>query len=236
MSYSVVLGGDFRTTTVGTVESSQISLWLEELVAMAPGATNNTLKLAIRTSFREFCVRSGAWNREIAAISLEEGVAGYEIPPQDDANVLYILNMFWLKDAAQYGVIPPAQAPYHNLMMREPSTRPQAFVGDMEAPQTFTLIPTPKESVEDAIKVFVALGPKDPHIDDIPTFFTSHHFDTLLDGAAHKLYAQPNKPYTNMVLAQFHGRKFNKAIANARDVARRQFTTAEHTWSFPRWA
>ena len=82
----------------------------------------------------------------------------------------------------------------------------------------------------------VALGPKTPYATDIPAFFQTWYFDIILDGAAFKLLSQPNKPYTNDKLAVYYGKRFRAAMARARDMARRQFTTADTAFVFPPWA
>ena len=237
-TYSLVVGGNFRTTTVGVVEATNIAVWTDEVASRAPGATINVMKLAIRAAFREFCVRSGAWIRAIGPIDVFEGLPGYEVPPQDDASILYLNHMVWTNQNTDGSQVPlkPVQAPFYAGYASRSDHQPRAWHGANETPGTFTILPTPLSDVEGALTVWCSLGPKDPHADDIPLQFLTHHYDALLNGACARLLSEQNKPYTNLVMAVQYSRQFNTAISKARDMSRRQYTMTDTTHYFPRWA
>ncbi len=240
MSFSQVVGSSFRTTTVGVVETTNLSLWIDELVVLAPGASANGVRQALRAAFRQFCVQSGAWLREIEAVDMIEGQEGYSVEPQDDATVLYIHAVGFRgegwSDKDRLEFLPAVVSPYHRVQWGTPGEKPVAFHGSSEVPETFFVYPTPTKTIEGAFHPYVSLGPKDPYADDIPEFFLHWHFDAILEGATARLLAQQNKPYTNVLMAQYYARRFNTAIASARDKARRQFTGAQNRVPYRRWA
>lgn len=70
----------------------------------------------------------------------------------------------------------------------------------------------------------------------IPGFLTDLWFEPLRDGALSRLYGQPAKPYSNMQLAQFFGRRFEVGISRARGRAAHMNSRHAPTWRFPYFA
>jgi hypothetical protein len=59
-------------------------------------------------------------------------------------------------------------------------------------------------------------------------------FEVILDGVLFRLYGQPAKPYSSPQLAQYHGQRYRRGIADARSIAQRQYTNGPGRWNFPR--
>lgn len=215
-------------------------LWADELTVMLPGATKNAIQLALRATFREFCLQSGAWVRELPLIDLTEGVATYDLAPYvTDAEVLYILSVLWKAESAPdayYRTLKAMQVPHNRGRRVAVSEAPVAFYGTSEQPSVITVDPIPAKDLPQSLLVYVALGPKYPYEDAVPAFFRSHLFDVILDGTAGRMMGQQDKPYTNTIGAQYYMRRFRTGMAQARDMSRRQFTSAETEFRFPNWA
>jgi hypothetical protein len=83
----------------------------------------------------------------------------------------------------------------------------------------------------------LALTPCDP-VDsdgfvDPPDWTMEKYLSYLSSGVISKLMLQPGKPYSSVVGAQYHGRKFNEGIGLARTEVRRMFSYGAQRWSFP---
>jgi len=135
-----------------------------------------------------------------------------------------------------------AQTPWRHYISSSYSTeggRPRAYATFNERPGALELLPPTYGNVEEreGIVPWVALGPaRSIPTDGVPLVFERHWYDTILSGAAGRLMAQQDKPYTNPALATFHRRMFRKGVVEARDVGARQFNTSERNWRYPAWA
>lgn len=215
-----------------------VSIWADEIMPSVPGATVAVVKQALRAAFREFCVQSGAWMRELPAISIVEGQETYTVNPQDDAQVLYIqMIVFKPPPPGSFSrVLTPYQQPDKYRHTASTTSSPFGYFGDPEFPGNFSLRPIPDKDIPDSLFVFATLGPSSRTTDEFPDFVGTHYFDVILDGAMGRLTAQSDRPYTNIANAQYHLRRFRAGMSQARDVTRRQFTTAESDFVYPPWA
>lgn len=72
--------------------------------------------------------------------------------------------------------------------------------------------------------------------DTIPDFLYNRWVEQIKDGVLGRLYGQPGKTYTNLVQSQYHLRRFQNGIAEARDIGRRRYTNVDSGWKYPSWA
>lgn len=217
------------------------NLWADELGVMLPGLTEMAAKQALGATFREFCVVSGAWVREIDPISIVADQATYEINPLSDATVLYIMAISYQPEQTDTNnrysrFLQPSQEMYSRSRAAAPGSQPWGYVGNAEVPGQFTLVPTVGTNIADSLIPYVALGPINPFDGMFPASFQTYHFDKILTGAAARLMSYQDKPYTNLMVSQVYHKRFRAGMAEARDMARRQFTSAENDFVFPYWA
>lgn len=57
--------------------------------------------------------------------------------------------------------------------------------------------------------------------------------DDLIHGILSRMMSQPSKPYTNLMMAQFHGTKFNGGASRARNAVRTGNVFGGQAWQFP---
>lgn len=69
---------------------------------------------------------------------------------------------------------------------------------------------------------------------DLPEWMFEMYFQDWLDGTLGRLYSMPSKPWTNLQLAQYHGRRFRNEMAFRKQEAARGFVYNVPTWQFPR--
>lgn len=96
------------------------------------------------------------------------------------------------------------------------------------------LIPTPATAVVNAIGVAAVMLP-DPTLGILPEVSARDHYDALMEGTLFRLYTHPNKPYTNLLLAEAMGRKYRAAIGKYAGLAKRGGIPAAAAWTFPRF-
>ncbi|RKX47794.1 MAG: hypothetical protein DRP64_00060 [Verrucomicrobia bacterium] len=224
-----------------------INIWADELMTSVSGCTSAGAKQALKATLREFNVQSAAWVRELRPISIKANKADYFLDPQPDSAILYILAIDYLQpnpndssDANQNGRftrrLVPMQVPTIRNRQRTPAAEPAWYAGDAEVPGKFTLLPTVDRDIDDCMYCYVALTMKEPWDGRVPYTYERYHFDKILDGATGRLFSQPGKPYTNPKMAQYHLRRFRNGMAQARDMAQRQFNKSGNDFIYPRWA
>lgn len=116
---------------------------------------------------------------------------------------------------------------------------PSIFMTYNERPGAIRIYPTLKGNTAEGegFVPWVSLGfPRSTGAMSIPVVFERMWYEPILDGTLGKLLSQQDKPWTNPTLAQYHGQRFRAGMATARDQAAKQFSNAEHSWSFPAWA
>lgn len=161
-------------------------------------------------------------------------------------DILWIFNVTYYREYTserpQGIALQPTQTPHRHYVSSSYSVeggRPRGYATFNERPGAIQLLPPLQGYVEDreGIVPWVALGPaRTIPTNGIPLVFERHWYDTILSGAAARLMAQQDKPYTNPALATFHRRMFRKGVVEARDVGARQFNTTERNWHYPFWA
>lgn len=224
-----------------------IDIWADELMTVVAGCTPAGARQALKATLREFNVQSAAWVRQLNPIDIKENKADYFLDPQPDAAVLFILAIDYLQPDPNNPTITdpngrftsrliPVQTPTIRHRANAPISNPMWYAGDSEIPGKFTLLPPVDRDISKALFPYVALTMKEPWDERVPYTYQRYHFDKILDGATGRLFSQPGKPYTNPKMAQYHLRRFRNGMAQARDMAQRQFTTAGHDFRFPRWA
>lgn len=101
----------------------------------------------------------------------------------------------------------------------------------LEQPDTAVLYPIPTETVASALTFYVALTPK-VTVTHLPRIAQTHFYEALRDGVLSRLFAHPSKPYSNPLLADFHGKRFRNSIALYAGQAKKGFAGAG-SWCFP---
>jgi len=220
-------------------KKTKISTIFDEVMIRAPGATVALVELETFATLREFFVDSGAWLVEAPPVSIKAYQPDYYLDPQPDGDVLYIYSMAY-PTGDRYKFLTVSQQQTVRGRVFAPSAIPITYHGYVDEPGKFTLSPTVTVDAKKALIPYVVLTLKDSACDgnkeDIPSWMLRYWKDIWIDGILGRMMSQPNKPYSNPAQAQYHGRRFRTGIARARDMARRQFGTAETDFKFPRWA
>lgn len=94
-----------------------------------------------------------------------------------------------------------------------------------------------RANVDEDYRAVVSLTVTDP-VDKnafpiVPAHVVEECTDDLISGILSRMMSQPSKPYTNLMLAQFHGAKFRGGAARKRNSVRTGNVFGGQAWSFP---
>lgn len=152
---------------------------------------------------------------------------------QEDIPVAVVAN------TTNYDLVPSDQGMILRLIQLVDPTLPQVpRAADMQVPGTLVLRVTPTQSYSWTATVSKTVI--DPvtrtGYPEFPEWILQKHRPYLVDGALARLYGQPAKPYANQTLAVLHQRRWQAALTNARQDARRFNLFGGQRWSFPGFA
>lgn len=206
-----------------------VSSWYDELLVHAPGASIGGMQQALDSALAEFLRRSGAYVKDLSGISLRAGKEHYYIPQPSEGPVLFVHALMFNQKPLRPLMIPQWQA-------RTVATGvPTHFRRYLDDANKFSVSPVPVDDTG-VVYPYVAFGYNPELRDHLPDLFKLQWYDAILDGALYRLCSQQNKPYSDPTMALVRGKSFRAAIAQARDEARKQFTTMETPWRYPAWA
>jgi len=112
---------------------------------------------------------------------------------------------------------------------------PSSLVPPTLTVQDFVVRLAIKPSTAATFNAYVALTP-DPSVpvdQSIPDWVIAKYREGFEDGILARMMTQPAKPYSNMKLADYHGRKYRKAINLARNEALHAYKFRGQGWGFP---
>lgn len=209
---------------------------IPELAVELPGATPVGIATAFGSALREFLSESAAWRVELDAFSLYGDKSTYYLdPPTPNSLILYVHGARFVKDGASTPIHPLTQQDSAKVAFAAAGD-PRFFHGYADYPGRISIYPTPAEDTEPCVIPTVSLTVAEPWDRRIPLFVLRYWRDVLFSGTVGRMMNQQDKPYSNANTAVYHLRKFRAGIVRARDMAGRQYTTAEHIPAFPRWA
>ena len=180
-----------------------------------------------RNALIEFCERTLYWRDTLAPISAVAAQAIYPVTPTDQAATRCIaiinamhndypmtgmaedqIDLEWPKlnyTWALYFHESETSTPWRTL------TRTQAWLYFQPDPLNIRLVPIPEVSGTDNIQIEIAIKPM-----PTATAFSDHifndFFQTIAHGALARLFAQPQKEWSNAELANFYLGAFNSGV------------------------
>lgn len=173
-----------------------------------PGAVDDAIRQELFLVCHDFYKKSQAWREEIDFTILRGDTSGMVMPFAGKIDTL-----LWVEDKGGFPVR-GAYMPESNVVaLRHPAQETGQY------------------------KAFVNLTVTDPTTKDaypiVPAAVVEEYTDELLSGLLARMMAQPNKPYTNLPLAQFHNSKFNGGAARAYNSVNTGNVRGGQRWAFP---
>lgn len=205
-------------------------IWNDTLLSRLPGADAETVSYELRNTLRQFYRQSGSWIIDTPPIPLVAGKAVYDVSLKlPGVKVLFVNRVAYEN---RYLRLYDHETP--RLASLTPGG-PLAVVGVPATPGSLKFIPTPQGSDLKSFVATVALTADDLRC-NVPDYVQSHFFDTIVDGVLSRMFMHIKRPYSAPAHAEQHARRFRNGVAEARDMARRNFTLAETSTHFPPWA
>lgn len=201
--------------------------WLDLAQAQVVAANADLLNSELLSTLIEFCKTSRAWNDTIGPFNIRAGKARVDLlPDTQSVSIGHIYTVFFNGRPIHRG---DKQSPYHTpeIASKGASIPRSCFQSE---PGVLQLVPTPNTDVSQAIEVVVSFIPVEL---SIPSFFLTHHFDAIMSGLLGRMYAHPDKPYSNTKMALFHQSRFSSATAAARREADATYMRGATHWTFP---
>lgn len=222
-----------------------------------PGVTQQALSLELFNTIDEFFRQSSAWRFE-TTIGLVEGDVQYPIFPPSGSDLVQVMG-------AEYkgSPVPPIGNDGQGSVVRQrgrivgfPEVDGDAtfvpnvvnapggvFSYSIFFPSYITLdVPPSSEAAQYPFHLLLALTLNYQVLEDEPNtwpleewMFSTFH-EAWVSGTLGRLMGSIAKPYTNPAMAAYHGKRFRKFMARAKQTAARGYVFNKPNWRFPAWA
>ncbi len=218
-------------TSIITVEASghecdvKLQVWLKDILPYTPGLIRKIATRELVLAAREFFEKSFAWRAVLGPRQIKANKKRYSLSPYDAyTDIVGVLGV----EVQGTPINPLARKPGDTTRT---SNRPYGYW--LESPDTVILYPIPTATLDNALTLEVALTPKQS-VTHLPRIAQTHFYEALLSGVLNRVYAHPSKPYSNPILADYHGKKFRNAIAYYAGRAKNGFAGGG-TWCYPKF-
>jgi len=237
---------------------------IQTITVECPGVTEELITLQLFNVVDEFFRRTSAW-RYYEDITLEEGKSDYVYSVPSDAAIVRTLavshNGIPMRPAAsQYGsggsgitqsslgvLIPEMTFPDGDASFlpaqTDLDTPSGLFSYAIYRPDYIQITVAPDaEAIRFPLNVCLALTVAKQCLEcecgdwPLEEWMYDMFFQDWLDGALGRLLAMNAKPWVNVTMAAYHGKRFRSAMAFRKQEAMHGFNYATPAWRFPRWA
>lgn len=189
------------------IERKNFERFLDLARVKAMGASDAGIKADFFEAASEFFNDSNAWQEQVTFQTVA-GETEYTVQPSTEGRIIRLA-----------GVLDQNLVPQNALM---------PDIG------TVTLQNAPN-TVQTLTAYFVKTVdlPADRGVPLMPDALFKKYFTWLLDGVVGRLMTQPNKPYSNEKMADYHLKRFRNGVSKARIETQRANTSGAGSWRFP---
>lgn len=186
------------------------SAFFDQLSSEVPGCPQTMQISALRQAAIRFCEQSLAWKYDHPDIAIIPGSAKYLFDPPGGTAVHTIVYAEFNNNPLETRLMERDISRWH---LRLTTGVPEYVLG---GPVSLTLVPMP--DVAGPLKLKVVLKPT-PTADGIDDDIFNEYHEAIVHGALSKLMLSPKKPYTDVVMANYHAQMFliNTACAGVRE-------------------
>jgi hypothetical protein len=227
-----------------------------------PGATDAALDLELINVLDRFFRRTNAWRHE-DDIKLIENVTDYSITPPENSVMVRVMQIFhgqqpvspyYADTSSGTGFSSRQRIVADQMWSMDDPTLPAAAKFDPDQvieqsnviryaifyPEYIAVNLPSEEAVEKPVHVIMSLSINPSVCEngcgglDLPEWMWHMYHDAWAHGVQAEMMSQISKPYTNPVMAEYHGRIFRNKMAFHKQEADRGFIHDRPTWRFPR--
>jgi len=198
---------------MGPTEEVYALLNLEELYneirSELPGLEPTHAKRVMRQAVNRFLEKSCVWRYRITPVMDDLGIVKLEAP--DCALVVSYRDITWCG--------PIGKRPQHK---------------QTQTPYELQLLPTVEDFEVGWLAVTLILKMY-RNGTQIPDYILDTHWEAMRTACLARLMMEPAKPYSDKGMAAIYSRQASAFMAEAKDIAERQYGQQESKWRFPRW-
>ena len=199
------------------------SSFLPNVLSQVPGVPITVVDTQVRFAATEFCRYTGAWVEDLTPIASVKDQAEYSIVSNESVNGLVrtIRQVYYDKTW-----VAPQDI---KTLRKEHPTHPDAassgipYKYAMVDRDTMTLFPIPSTAIAGVLKVRATIIPKTTS-NGLDAGVAEDYEETIISGALFRLMSMPNKSWTSVKTAEYHGRKFRSEMTMARARIEKGFT------------
>jgi hypothetical protein len=226
--------------------------------ARVPGATAELLKLELFNTVDEFFRQSSAWRWE-SEVPLIAGTQQYPIFPPSGSDMVQVMGVSYrgrpvptYTDSGQGSVVRqrgrivgfPTPPDYDALFTPDVVSSPGGvFSYSIFFPNYIELdIPPSEDAATSPVQLLLALTLNYQVLEDaanewpLEEWMYGAFHEAWLEGLQSRMMSQISKPWTNPVMAKYHGQRFRKFTGRAKQTAERGYVFNKPNWRFPQWA
>ena len=230
---------------------------MQTLRTRVGGATDPMLELELFNTIDEFLRRTMAWKEEESVIP-SDGVDEYPIPVPADSTLVRVIGVAYngapvipnstssaITQSSTGILVPEMTFPDGDANFVPFRTDLDQATGlfsySLFKPNYISVSnqPTPVGDYPLVMTVVLSVSMSCLECDScgdwaIPEWMYEMYFQDWTDGTLARLYGMPNKPWSNLGLAQYHLKRFRNEMAFRKQEAMRGFAYNVPTWRFPR--
>lgn len=235
-------------------DCSPIEPLLTSIRVRCPGVTDDTIKVELWSVINEFLRRTNAWKWD-QAIDISSGDGEFALAVPGDARIVRVIG-------AEYNGVPVPMSNSGTTQSSTGTLQPELTFPDGDAAFAPRLIdvdpvsqifswaiyrpdyvtvanpPTDGQKYPFNLLASLSIAPKCMACEctdwELPDWMYDSYFEAWLDGVLGRLHSMPAKPWRDVVMAQYHGKRFRSAMGFHKQEAARGFQYANQTWRFPR--
>ena len=227
---------------------------LQTLRVTVPGAPDPMLELALFNVIDEFLRRTSAWVYQ-TQIVMQDGVDEYPVPTPGNAVIVRTLGVSYngqpvvpvsssVSQSSTGTLIPKDIRPDGDALFTPFSSDINASTGlfsySLFRPNYISINNQPTGNDRQyplVLNLVLSVAKQCLECDcgdwDIPEWMWDMYFDVWEDGTVARLFAMPAKPWSNLVLAQYHSKRFRNKMAFRKQEIARGFVYNSPAWRFP---
>jgi hypothetical protein len=188
------------------------SVFFPLIAPLLPKVPEPTLELAVKNACIEFCKGTLCWQEQMDPLTVIANEASYEMDTPTGAALTMPVELYFGGN---------------RLFKRTPSEISSKFTRDWQllrgTPSAYTqfnpnevmLVLCPESTMANALTGTLAFQPSRAST-TVPDFLYEEYAEQIVAGAAARLYAIPNEPFTDQKAALAYARQFRSDIANTR--------------------
>jgi hypothetical protein len=194
------------------MQYTDIEDYMNDILVLVDGCPHSVVLTAIISVLRSFCRDTKVLMSREDIFTLSNNPK-YEVPSDSYTTVVRVERVSY--NGAELSTITESEAERISSDWENDTGEPQYYI--MLDLSTMRLYPKPDSSSIDSLTVSASLMPK-ATATKIDTEFFDLYYDAIVSGAAAKLMAMPNKPWSDPKIAAYHSVIFDrgKSAATAR--------------------